>query len=350
METSAGNLVYSAVEKFIAAPLEDFNFRNRRAWIVRPEFNSSCLEVFKILGKKESEIYQPLRPEFCAFKAQGYEVSTELATGTLDFALVVPTRQRSESLALLAHALLSLTEDGKLLFACANTQGAGGFLSRIKEIYPDLEAESLRKCRLALLPCPPPDTHATLRHWIEEASPMQVPGTSFWSLPGIYGWNKIDRASELLISTLDPLKGAGADLGAGYGYLSHQILSQSPELLKLHAVEADLRALDCARKNLDAWKDRCDFHWLDVTTPEIQVLGAELDWVVMNPPFHQGAQVESDLGRAFIESAASLLRPEGRLFMVANAFLGYEELLMKKFRKVSRVLDQEGFKVIHAIR
>ena len=49
--------------------------------------------------------------------------------------------------------------------------------------------------------------------------------------------------------------------------------------------------------------------------------------MIMNPPFHQGRAAEPDLGAAFIAAAARILKPHGRLMMVANRQLPYEAAL-----------------------
>lgn len=345
MELSAADLAWSVVQKALSAQLPS---GADRCWSPQPEFSPLSLDVFRSVGN--IEILQTFRPDALAFRSAGLEVSQDFPSGVFDLVLFVPTRQRTESLALLAEGLLRLAPKGRLLFACANTQGAGGFLSRIRELFPELEAESAKKCRWAFLSTPNAEGRERLRSWIADGGPMPVPHSPFRSLPGIYGWNKIDRGSELLASTLPSLGGKGADLGSGYGYLSHCLLEQSPAIERIHVVEADTRALNCARENLQAWASRCLFHWLDAAAPELRSSIRGLDWVVMNPPFHEGSQVDPQLGKAFIESAGALLRPDGQLFMVANSFLGYEEALMQNFKKVSRVLDQEGFKVIHAVR
>ena len=47
------------------------------------------------------------------------------------------------------------------------------------------------------------------------------------SRPGVFAWDRIDPASALLVEHLpSDLAGKGADLGAGYGYLSAEILSR----------------------------------------------------------------------------------------------------------------------------
>ena len=106
--------------------------------------------------------------------------------------------------------------------------------------------------------------------------------------PGIFSADGPDPASQALAKTLPAtIKGRFADLGAGWGWLSRQILKHEA-VTELHLVEAEKTALDCARANVsDA---RAQFHWADATdwTPP-----NALDGVIMNPPFHQGPQGRS---------------------------------------------------------
>src|SRR5262249_25513280 len=149
-----------------------------------------------------------------AFRSKGYTSDSGQKDARSSLVLFVPTRQRVESLALLAQGLLCLDENGVLIFACANAQGAGGFVSQLKDVFPQIEFESARKCRWIALPgsLVTAAERARLADWLRAAGKTKVEGTNFVSLPGIYGWNKIDRGSELLVSTLPQLEGPGADL------------------------------------------------------------------------------------------------------------------------------------------
>ena len=75
------------------------------------------------------------------------------------------------------------------------------------------------------------------------------------------------------------------------------------------------------------------------------------DVIVTNPPFHaqQGA-ARPDIGRAFIAAAAAALVPGGRLWLVANRNLPYELELDANFGSVRIVTQQQGFKIIEAIK
>jgi 16S rRNA (guanine1207-N2)-methyltransferase len=140
------------------------------------------------------------------------------------------------------------------------------------------------------------------------------------------------------------LKGRIADLGAGWGWLSREILRR-PAVKSLHLVEADHAALDCARQNVsDA---RAAFHWADATrwAPE-----TPLDAVVTNPPFHVGRRADPALGRAFLEAGARMLAPHGQLWLVANRHLPYETTLDALFRDVTEIGGDSRFKILQAAR
>ena len=90
------------------------------------------------------------------------------------------------------------------------------------------------------------------------------------------------------------------------------------------------------------------FHWADLTRE-----GAEsrhFDAVIMNPPFHAGRSAEPALGIAFIQAASRALKAGGRLFLVANRHLPYEQTLQAAFRRVSVLAEADGFKLFEALR
>jgi len=149
----------------------------------------------------------------------------------------------------------------------------------------------------------------------------------FVTAPGVFSADGIDPASKMLIEHLPTeLAGTIADLGAGWGYLSSEILRRSPNVKAIHLIEDNALALDCAAKNVT--DERAEFHWADAINWRST---SALDAVIMNPPFHTSRAAQPELGLAFISSAAKLLKPNSQLFMVANAHLPYEPALEQNF-------------------
>jgi 16S rRNA (guanine1207-N2)-methyltransferase len=145
-----------------------------------------------------------------------------------------------------------------------------------------------------------------------------------------------------------PLKGTGADFGCGYGYLSREIAEAENGIKKLYAIDADYHALACCRKNLKPCEDKMsiEYLWADLNKKPFEI--SNLDWVIMNPPFHDGKKTDIAAGQNFIQSAAASLRKGGRLYMVANAHLPYENILRREFSDMEKIIEKQGFKVIFA--
>ena len=164
--------------------------------------------------------------------------------------------------------------------------------------------------------------------------------------PGVFSADDIDPASEMLMKHIPTgLSGDVADLGAGWGYLSDRALSEHPSIETLHLVEDNAAALECARANVE--DPRAEFHWADVLNWRPSKL---LDAIIMNPPFHTSRIAEPQIGINFILAAAHLLRPGGKLFLVANAHLPYETTIAQSFDKYDLLVRTNRFKVVCATR
>ncbi|NJR13372.1 MAG: methyltransferase [Phyllobacteriaceae bacterium] len=118
----------------------------------------------------------------------------------------------------------------------------------------------------------------------------------------------------------------------------------APQTLTL--IESNAHALAAAKHNLEGAPIPVRFQWLDVTAEKIPGI---YDWVVLNPPFHDALGHHAPhLGQAFIMAAAKVLKPGGKLLMVANRQLPYEATLATAFKSVEKLADADGFKVIQA--
>jgi len=174
---------------------------------------------------------------------------------------------------------------------------------------------------------------------IAEGAPRQIGGLT--TQPGVFSWDRVDPGTEGLLQTLPALSGEGADLGCGIGLIARAVLA-APKITALHLVDIDRRAIEAARLNVE--DPRASFAWADATLTEL----ADLDFVVMNPPFHDAGVENKNLGQRFIQAAHNALRKGGTLWMVANRHLPYEPILRPLFRTVEPRADGGGYKVFEA--
>lgn len=294
---------------------------------------------------------QSFKPEADALRRAGFDVSAKLGTNVkaVPLVLVLPPRQRDEARALLARAVQLAGREGRVVAAAANVSGARSHESDLERLCGRIENLSKNKSRVFWGATNSVD-QTLLAQWLQLDTPRPILDGRYVSRPGVFAWDRIDVASELLAAELpNSLSGAAADLGAGFGYLSDELLRKCAGVTSLDAYEAEARALDLAKLNLARHTDRVPitYHWHDVTSG----LSRVYDVVISNPPFHTSSGADDPgLGRRFIATAAQALKPGGRLFLVANRHLPYEVVLNAQFGSVRVVAQRYGFKIIEATR
>jgi len=262
--------------------------------------------------------------------------------------LVLPPRQRDEARALFARALSLAAPGGLVVASLRNDEGAKAGEGDLKRLAGLSGSLGKHHCRVFWARAGEGCDEMLLAEWRQRDAPRPILEGRFISRPGVFAWDRIDAASALLAGHLPAdLAGHGADLGAGYGFLSAQVLAHCPGVAAMDLYEAEARALALARENLRTASAALDFHWHDVTTG----VSGQYDFIVMNPPFHaQGREDRPDIGRRFIEVAAGALKPRGRLWLVANRHLPYESALGAGFGQARAVAERDGFKVIEAVK
>ena len=293
---------------------------------------------------------QDFKPEVDALQAAGRDVRLP-DDGRWPLVLVLPPRQREHARAVFAGALARLRPGGLLVAAMANDEGARSGEGDLAQLVGPVASKSKFKCRVFWArPGAEAAGSALAQAWRALDAPRPVVDARFTSRPGLFAWDRVDIASELLAEHLPAdLAGRAADLGAGYGFLSAELLRRCAGITTLHAYEGDARACALLPGNLASFAGRVaiDVRWHDVTSG----LPERYDVVVTNAPFHAQSRAERpDIGRAFIAAAATALEPGGRLWMVANRHLPYEEELAAGFGQSRVVAQRSGFKIVEAVR
>jgi len=301
-----------------------------------------------VLPRDRCHIIQTFKPDHDLWALRGYDCATA-AEGDYALALVCLARARAETEHRIAQASDAVSSDALASDAVASDampvgqividgQKTDGIDTVLRALRPRTETGApVSKAHGKLFVIAP----GGVSDW--HGSARDIDG--FTTFPGVFSADGIDPGSAALAAVLPAKLGRRvADMGAGWGYLSAQVLLREG-VEALHLIEADHTALACARRNII--DPRAQFHWADATAPLPDLL---VDTVVMNPPFHVGRKADPSLGRAFIVAAARLLTGSGHLWMVANRHLPYETTLAECFTTVTEVAGDPRFKLLHATR
>lgn len=260
----------------------------------------------------------------------------QLADGSQSRIVILAPPGTLERRYVLAHALRALEASGELIAMAPKTRGGARLGAELLGFGCEVGESARRHHRICR--CPRPATPVGIAAAIEAGGPRIAPGAGLWSQPGVFSWDRLDSGSARLVAALPPLSGRGADLGCGVGVLALAAL-RSGAVTELTLIDIDRRAVDSARRNVA--DPRARFLHADARTAPLE----GLDFVVMNPPFHEQGREATALGAAFIQTAARMLRKGGTCYMVANAMLPYEAPLDSAFKRTTLLSRAGGYKV-----
>ncbi len=259
------------------------------------------------------------------------EVVLALPAGTIERRYVI------------AHGLRALRVGGALTALAPKNRGGARLAGELRAFGCEPAENSRRHHKICS--CRRPTAVRGLREAIADGGPQIAPRLGLWSQPGVFSWDRLDAGSALLIDAGLSFSGRGADIGCGVGVLAQKALAD-PAVTGMLLVDFDARAIAAARRNIT--DSRASFLHADIRQqlPEL----ADLDFAVMNPPFHAGGLRNHALGQEFIAGAAAALRKGGTCRMVANAALPYEVALAEVFSKVVQLGRVAGYKLFEAVK
>ena len=242
-----------------------------------------------------------------------------------------------------------LRPDGRFIFVASRHVGVKGCVTYARDLFGRCGVVRQKKgyhVAMTVRPEgmePPPPRDA----YIERSLVLDGAEVALVSKPGVFAWDRLDGGTERLVRTMTIERGDRVlDLGCGTGLAGLAAARRDPEG-QVVLVDSDLRAVRSARRTLEA---------NDVANGEVllsdgvsQVGGGEaFDVVITNPPFHQGRSVDYQVAEQFVRNSRQVLRPGGRLFLVANRFIGYDDLIREVFGTVRVAYADDSYHVLAA--
>lgn len=270
----------------------------------------------------------------------GAEAIEDLADASLDRITVAAPPGAVEHRYVLAQGLRALKPGGVMVAMAPKTKGGGRLRKALEDFGCTVEETARRHQRICHVQRP--EVCNGLGEAIAAGALQIAPQLGLWSQPGVFSWDRIDPGSAALLAGLPAQKGRGADLGCGVGVLARAILA-SPAVTSLALIDIDARAIAAIRRNID--DPRASFLQADLRGPALM---SDLDFIVMNPPFHDAGAEDRTLGQTFIRRAGAMLRKGGVLRLVANVGMPYEATLAEAFKTVTPLGQVHGYKLIEA--
>lgn len=182
--------------------------------------------------------------------------------------------------------------------------------------------------------------------YVELEQPNQATPLKLASLPGVFAFPSIDTGSAILLKHLPQWqRGKVLDFACGHGVLGAWLSRQAPAL--------DITYLDVSALALTATERTLSLNNLTGTCIASDGLKATLgqfDYVISHPPFHTGLATDYEIGKQFLRNVYQHLTAHGELWLVANRFLPWPELIEQAFGHCERVAEDNKFAVYHAKR
>jgi len=334
-----------AIPLLYQSTLDTLRANTTRAAII----NAHADPLLKDISRQCAELtfLQPFKPAYDELLRLGFNCSHRLES-KFELILLIPSKNKQQTLGWMSDAMHHLTDGGKLMVACANNHGAKSYENALDKLAGNIGSSSKSKCRLFSARKSSAFNTELAEQWKKEAEPRHIESHGLISQPGLFSWERADIGSQLLLKHLPAdLHGMGMDLCCGYGLLSERLLKTCPDIEVLHLVEAERLALECAEQNTQPWHAKIEAHWLDAAA---NTLPLKIDWIICNPPFHTGQEQDITLGQSIIANGCKSLKRGAKLYMVANRKLPYEATLDRMLMSHRIIVQDQGFKVIEAIK
>lgn len=246
-------------------------------------------------------------------------------------------------------AAMALVQGGELILAGLKSDGAKTYLEKCKELFGNggTKKQGAVYCgvfeRLGAV---------VAEELLDDRDYTQLrllktEMLDFFSKPGVFGWDRVDEGSALLVSVLESVLSRQTcqpqsllDLGCGYGYLT--LMTRHLPLTRRVATDNCAAALLAMRANVEHYAMAVDV----VASDAGNTVQEAFDLVVCNPPFHRGFAVAGDLAETFLRQTARLLKPSGVAVFVVNAFIPLEQKAANFFSAIELLINNRSYKVL----
>ncbi|MGS2719491.1 methyltransferase [Paraglaciecola aestuariivivens] len=315
--------------------------------------NPTDSQIANQLGNPQIKVfhqYFDIYQQSCAAGNQAqHQFSAAYTTDEpFDGAIIYLPKSKEQAKMLIANVAACIKSEGQLLLVGENKGGIKSAAKLLETVSTQVnKVDSARHCALFAAQINKPVKAFNLDDWQTDIA-LSVAGVEYTvcSLPGVFNHGSLDLGTQLLLENLPEIKaGRLLDFGCGAGVIGCFLALQSP---KSEVLMTDVSALavhcseQSAKRNGVAVKV--------VPSNGLAELKGKFSAIYTNPPFHTGIQTDYSVTENFIHQLKQFLIKNGALFLVANKFLRYSELLEQKFSGVSLLAQTTKFSLYQCER
>ncbi|NVK54248.1 MAG: methyltransferase [Alteromonadaceae bacterium] len=263
------------------------------------------------------------------------------AVQTSDVLIFMP--KSKAHLSMLIHMAAALCGNGCRVHVVGENKGGIKSAGKVLKPLGDVsKVDSARHCSWLTCDVTAAPAQFDINHW--SAIDTYTHNGHQWqvySLPGVFSHSELDHGTAMLLNKLpSTLSGKVLDFACGAGviasYLQTLDCKASFELLDVSALALWSSAQTLALNNCQG---------IIIAADTLQGVETRYKTIVTNPPFHTGVKTDYRITREFINTAKQHLISKGKLFLVANRFLPYSELLEEQFAQPAMLAQDNRFAV-----
>lgn len=240
-----------------------------------------------------------------------------------------------------------LADDGVLWLAGENKAGIKSADRILRERFASVrKLDNARHCTLYEAKSPLNQQAFSAedyqQKWLLNCDQQEIRVVSY---PGVFAHGRLDAGTALLLENMDQLSFSGdvLDFGCGAGVIGVCIATASRDV--------NLTFLDNSALALKACQDTLSANQLNATvlaSDGLAALTQSYDVLISNPPIHASVKTDNQLSMRLLQKAHEYIKPGGKLILVANRHLPYENWLSENFQQRREIAANGNFKVIVA--
>lgn len=161
------------------------------------------------------------------------------------------------------------------------------------------------------------------------------------NIPGVFSNGTLDEGTKLLLDNIPYGKKKILDVGSGAGIMG--------TIYKIISSESDVVMTDSSKIAVLATEKTIEKNGVTakvVLSDVFSNISDGFDLILTNPPFHKGVATDYSFIESFARDARKRLNKGGEVYVVANSFLPYKEILEKGIGPTEIVVDTKKFRVL----